>query len=52
MPVVDSVELRERRAAFANYFASDKPYYFVKASTPQQVLDEVDRLIESGGTEL
>ena len=48
MPVIETVELRERRAAFANDFASDRPYYFVKASTPQAVLDEVDRLIESG----
>lgn len=52
MPVVESVELRERRAAFANDFAGDKPYYFVKASTPQEVLDEVDRLIESDGMQL
>jgi len=47
MPIVDSVELRQRRAAFADDFASDKPYYFVKAANPQAVLDEVDRLIDS-----
>jgi hypothetical protein len=48
MPQVDSVELRQRRAEFADDFARDKPYYFIKAANPQAVLDQVNRLIDSG----
>jgi hypothetical protein len=51
MPLVDGAELRRRRALFANHFAGDKPYYFIKASNPQTVLDEVDRLIVSSAIE-
>jgi hypothetical protein len=44
MPVVDTDPLRAARADFARRF-SGHPYYFVRAATPQVLLDEVDRVI-------
>ena len=44
MPIVDTEALRGARAAFVERFA-DRPYYFVRAATPQVLLDEVDRVL-------
>jgi hypothetical protein len=44
MPIVDSEPLRRARAAFVERF-SDRPYYFVRAATPQVLLDEVERVL-------
>jgi hypothetical protein len=44
MPIVDTEPLRRARAAFVERF-SDRPYYFVRAATPQVLLDEVDRIL-------
>ena len=44
MPIVDTEALRKARAAFVASFA-ERPYYFVRAATPQVLLDEVDRLL-------
>jgi len=44
MPVVDTAALRAARAAFVERFA-ERPYYFVRAATPQVLLDEVDRVL-------
>ncbi|HEY8438196.1 MAG TPA: hypothetical protein VIK65_06235 [Candidatus Limnocylindrales bacterium] len=44
MPVVDTEALRRTRAAFVERFA-DRPYYFVRAATPQVLLDEVDKVL-------
>jgi hypothetical protein len=44
MPPVDTDELRAARADFVRWFA-ERPYYFVRAATPQVLLDEVDRVI-------
>jgi hypothetical protein len=44
MPLVDSDALRSARADFVRRF-SDRPYYFVRAATPQVLLDEVDRVL-------
>ncbi|MEA2621633.1 MAG: hypothetical protein QOH61_543 [Chloroflexota bacterium] len=44
MPVVDTEALRSARAAFVERFAT-RPYYFVRAATPQVLLDEVDRVL-------
>ena len=44
MPLVDTDELRRSRAAFVHGF-SRRPYFFVRAATPQVLLDEVDRVI-------
>ena len=44
MPVVDTEPLRRARADFVERFAV-RPYYFVRAATPQVLLDEVDRVL-------
>ena len=44
MPLVDTDDLRRARAAFVHRFC-DRPYYFVRAATPQVLLDEVDRIL-------
>ena len=44
MPIVDTEELRRARAAFVGGFA-DRPYFFVRAATPQVLLDEVDTVL-------
>ena len=44
MPIVDTEVLRKMRAGFVERF-SERPYYFVRAATPQVLLDEVDRVL-------
>jgi len=44
MPMVDSDALRMSRAAFVARFA-ERPYFFVRAATPQVLLDQVDQLL-------
>jgi len=44
MPVVDTPALRAARADFVRRFA-ERPYFFVRAATPQVLLDEVDRVL-------
>ena len=44
MPVVDTDALRAARADFVVRF-SERPYFFVRAATPQVLLDEVDRIL-------
>jgi hypothetical protein len=42
IPMVDTEPLRRKRAAFVQRFA-DRPYVFIRAATPQVLLDEVDK---------
>ena len=44
MPMVDTVERRAARAAFIERF-TERPYHFVRAATPQVLLDEVERVL-------
>ena len=44
MPIVDTEPLRRARAGFVARF-SERPYYFVRAATPQVLMDEVDRVL-------
>ncbi|HEY7700812.1 MAG TPA: hypothetical protein VIB02_00760 [Candidatus Limnocylindrales bacterium] len=44
MPIVDTEERRAARAAFVDRF-TDRPYFFVRAATPQVLLDEVERVL-------
>jgi len=44
MPILDTEELRYRRAAFIQQFIQ-KPYHLIRARTPQILLDEVERLL-------
>jgi len=44
MPIVDTDALRTARVDFVRRFA-DRPYFFVRAATPQVLLDQVDRVL-------
>ena len=44
MPMVDTEPLRAARVGFVGAFA-ERPYFFVRAATPQVLLDEVDRVL-------
>ncbi len=44
MPIIDTDELRLRRADFCHRFC-ERPYYMVRARDPQRVLDEIERLL-------
>jgi len=44
MPILDTEALRRKRAAFIARFAS-RPYWFIRAKTPQLVLDEVEKVL-------
>jgi hypothetical protein len=44
MPIIDTEERRQARAAFVARF-SERPYYFVRAATPQVLMDEVARVL-------
>ena len=44
MPIVDTDARRAARAAFVERF-TERPYFFVRAATPQVLLDEVDRVL-------
>lgn len=44
MPLVDTEELRRARAVFLRRFG-DRPFYFVRAATPQVLMDEVDKVL-------
>jgi hypothetical protein len=44
MPIVDTESLRHDRAGFVARF-SERPYYFVRAATPQVLMDEVDKVL-------
>jgi hypothetical protein len=45
MPIVDTDELRARRGEFCSRFAAGRPYYVIRARTPQILFDEVEELI-------
>jgi hypothetical protein len=44
MPLTDTEDLRKARARFCLKFG-DRPFYFVRAATPQVLLDEVDKVL-------
>jgi hypothetical protein len=44
MPIVDTDAMRQTRADFVGRF-TERPYYFVRAATPQVLMDEVDRVL-------
>jgi hypothetical protein len=44
MPMVDDERRRATRAAFVERF-TERPYHFVRAATPQVLLDEVERVL-------
>jgi hypothetical protein len=44
MPLTDTEALRRDRARFVQRFG-ERPFYFVRAATPQVLMDEVDRVL-------
>jgi hypothetical protein len=44
MPLTDTEALRKARALFCQTFG-DRPFFFVRAATPQVLMDEVDRVL-------
>jgi hypothetical protein len=44
MPLTDTEELRLARAKFVQKLG-DRPFYFVRAATPQVLMDEVDKVL-------
>lgn len=44
MPLTDTEALRKARALFCQKFG-DRPFYFVRAATPQVLMDEVDKVL-------
>ncbi len=44
IPMLDDDELRARRAAFVARFC-ERPFFFIRAATPQVLLDEVERVL-------
>ena len=44
MPIIDTDELRIKRADFCHRFCK-RPYYLMRAKNPQLLLDEVERLL-------
>ncbi len=49
MPIIDTDELREKRGKFVSRFVADKPYYMVRAKTPQILWDEVETILAKEG---
>jgi hypothetical protein len=45
MPVIDTDELRAKRGAFCSRFAAGRPYFMIRARTPQILFDEVEKLM-------
>ena len=44
MPILDTSELRRARAQFVTKFA-ERPYYLVRAATPQVLMDQLDKVL-------
>ena len=44
MPIFDDDALRRKRAEFAAEFC-ERPYYFIRGSTPQVILDEAEKIL-------
>ena len=45
MPMVDTEELRKVRADYVSRFVAPRPFFFIRAATPQVLLDEVDKVL-------
>lgn len=46
MPIIDTDSLRKARGGFCSRFAKARPYYMIRARTPQVLFDEVEKLID------
>lgn len=45
MPMMDTEEKRRKRADFGHRFAEPRPYFMIRAATPQLVFDEVEQVL-------
>jgi len=45
MPIIDTEEKRQKRAAFGHRFATPRPYYMIRAAKPQLIFDELEKLL-------
>jgi hypothetical protein len=45
MPIVDTDELRQKRGNFVSRFVENKPYFMIRAKTPQILFEEVEKLM-------
>ncbi len=45
MPMVDTEELRARRAEFVKKFVAPRKFYMIRAANPQVLMDEVDKVL-------
>jgi hypothetical protein len=45
MPMVDTEALRATRADFVSRFVAPRPFFFIRAATPQVLMDEVDKVL-------
>jgi len=46
MPIIDTEARRAARGAFCSRFTAGRPYFMVRARTPQVLFDEVEKLID------
>lgn len=45
MPMIDTDEKRRKRADFGHRFAEPRPYYMIRAATPQLIFDELEKYL-------
>lgn len=45
MPIVDTDELRQKRGNFVSRFIENKPYFMIRAKTPQILFEEAEKLM-------
>jgi len=45
MPIIDTDELRAKRGDFCSRFADNRPYFMIRARTPQLLFDEVEKVM-------
>ena len=45
MPLTDTEPLRKARAEYVERFCTGRPFYFIRAATPQVLMDEADKVI-------
>ncbi len=45
MPVIDNDERRAKRGDFCSRFAKDRPYFMIRAKTPQLLFDEIEKIL-------
>ena len=49
MPIVDTDARRQDRGAFCAKYAAGRPYFMIRAKSPQLLFDEIDKLMDQLG---